>query len=153
MFETTLRPSTLDALSVPEHYQRGSNAIAITDELDKARFGPPVQLSDAARAALDAVIPEAGLIFGDHDYRDQLRKVARAVLPAHKAKTFTAYDLRHARLTQLAETGNLTGAAYLAGHKKVTTTAIYAGANQAAAPRPLAAVGPTGVAPPRSKPV
>jgi integrase len=151
-FETTLRPSTLNALSVPEHYQHGASAIVITDEIDKARFGRDLPLSDEARAALDAVVPKAGLIFGDHDYRDRLRKAAAAALPPNKAKTFTAYDLRHARLTQLAETGNLTGAAYLAGHKRVTTTALYVRANQSAARRALAAVGPTGVAPPRSKP-
>jgi hypothetical protein len=61
-FETTLRPSTLNALSVPEHYTRGASTLAITDSIDKARFGREVPLSEDARAALDAVIPEAGLI-------------------------------------------------------------------------------------------
>ncbi len=37
------------------------------------------------------------------------------VLDAERARTFTAYDLRHCRLTQFAETGNLTGGAFLAG--------------------------------------
>src|SRR5690606_35263390 len=60
-----------------------------------------------------------------HDYRWQLAKAALSVLPPSKARTFTGYDFRHARLTELAEQGNLTGTAYLAGHKRVTTTAIY----------------------------
>ena len=45
---------------------------------------------------------------------------------------FTAYDRRHARLTQLAESYDLTGAAYLAGHKRVSTTALYVRANRSA---------------------
>jgi hypothetical protein len=62
-------------------------------------------MSAEARAALDAVVPEARLIFGKHDHREQLKKAAEKALPPHKAATFTAYDLRHRRLRQLAETG------------------------------------------------
>lgn len=125
MFETSLRPATLDALCVPEHYSRGAETLRISDEDDKARFGREVPLSAEARAALDAVCPDAGSIFGTHDYREQLKRAAEKVLPPHKAATFCAYDFRHGRLTQLAETGNLPGVAYLAGHKRVTTTSIY----------------------------
>jgi hypothetical protein len=75
-FETTLRPSTLDALSVPEHYERGADSVTIADEIDKARFGRVLKLSEDARAALDAISPKSGLIFGAHDYRDQLKKAA-----------------------------------------------------------------------------
>ena len=64
-------------------------------------------------------------------------KAAAKVLPPEKAKTFTAYDLRHARATQWAETGNLVGVAYLLGHKQVTTTNKYARPNWAAATRVL----------------
>lgn len=135
-YETTLRPATLDALSAPEHYSKGAATLRIADEIDKARFGRDVPLTDAARTALDSVAG-AGLLFGDHDYRDQLTKAARKVLTPAKARTFTAYDLRHARLTELAETGNLMGAAYLAGHKHVTTTSIYAHPGFDAAERAL----------------
>lgn len=127
-WETALRPATLDALSVPEHYSRGSETLVITDEIDKARFGRVLPLTAAARAALDSICRpgHTGLIFGEHDYRWQLAKAAKAAaLPPAKARTFTGYDFRHSRLTELAEGGNLTGTAYLAGHKRVTTTAIY----------------------------
>jgi integrase len=146
-FETTLRPATLSELSVPENYQPGARGLTITDEIDKSRFGRELPLTEEARAALDAVCPEQGVIFGEHDYRDALKKAAHAVLAESKAKTFTAYDLRHARLTQLAESGNLPGAAYLAGHRKVTTTATYVRPNRRAAERVLQAVGPTGFTP------
>ncbi|HKO49980.1 MAG TPA: hypothetical protein VJV79_19750 [Polyangiaceae bacterium] len=102
-FETALRPETLNCLKVPDHYIRGAAKLNITDDIDKARFGRVVPLTEEARAALDAICPDSGLIFGDHDYRDQLRKAAEAVLDPQRAKTFTAYDLRHHRLTQLAE--------------------------------------------------
>ena len=125
-YETALRPATLDALSVPEHYSRGASHLVITDEIDKARFGRTLPLTAAARRALDSVARVSGLIFGAHDYRWQLTKAAKAVdLPASKVRTFCAYDLRHNRLTELAEGGNLTGVAYIAGHKRVTTTSIY----------------------------
>jgi integrase len=127
-YETALRPATLDALSVPEHYSRGAGTLVITDEIDKARFGRTLPLTGAARVALDSVCRAgmAGPIFGEHDYRWQLKKAAKAInMPAAKLRTFCAYDLRHNRLTELAEGGNLTGVAYLAGHKRVTTTSIY----------------------------
>lgn len=133
-YETALRPATLDALSVPEHYSPGSATLLIGDEDDKARFGREVPLTEAARAALDAVAPAGGgPIFGAHDYRSLLERAAAAVLPPTKARTFTAYDLRHARLTELAETGNLPGVAFLAGHKLISTTAIYVKPGQRAA--------------------
>ncbi len=75
-YETTLRPATLDALSVPEHYSRGADTLRITDDIDKARFGRELPLTAAARAALDSVARD-GVIFGRHDYRDQLSKAAR----------------------------------------------------------------------------
>jgi integrase len=151
-YETSLRPSTLDALSVPEHYTRGASALTITDEIDKARFGREVPLSAEARAALDAVIPKAGLIFGKHDYRPQLKKAAEKALPPHRAATFAAYDLRHGRLTQLAETGNLPGLAHLAGHRRVSTTALYVRSTRRAAESVLAAAGPTGFEPIKQNP-
>jgi integrase len=124
-YETALRPATLDALSVPEHYSRGADKLIIADEIDKARFGRVLPLTEEARRALDSVVRDAGVIFGEHCYRNRLRKAARKVLSAEKARTFTAYDLRHARLTELAARGDLPSVAYLAGHKQVTTTSIY----------------------------
>ncbi len=150
-YETALRPSTLSDLRVPEHYSRGSATLTLTDELDKARFGRDLPLSPEARRALDAVCPESGPIFGKHDYRDALGKAAATILPPAKAEKFCAYDLRHARLTQLAE-HNVNGAAYLAGHRRVSTTALYVKPNRRAAERVLAAVGDTGFRNPTNPP-
>jgi hypothetical protein len=77
-YETALRPATVDALSVPQHYTKGAASLTITYEIDKARYGSSLPLSDEARAALDAVVHERGLIFGCHDYDDQLKKAAGA---------------------------------------------------------------------------
>jgi integrase len=153
MYETALRPATLDTLSVPEHYTPGSPTLTITGENDKARYARELPLSAEARAALDAVCPESGLIFGDHDYRDQLRKAAEVVLDARRAATFTAYDLRHLRLTKLAEAGNIIGAAYLAGHKRPSTTDRYLRPSLRAGEHALRAVGATGFNPVVSNPV
>lgn len=141
MHETALRPATLDALSVPEHYSRGASTLIITDGIDKAKFGRELPLSAAARVALDSVC-RPGVLFGSHDYRHHLGNASKEALPAAKARTFTAYDLRHARLTELAETGNLPGVAYLAGHRRVTTTSLYVRPGLRAAERTLEAFEP-----------
>jgi len=57
---------------------------------------------------------------------------------------FTQYDLRHARITQLAETGNLPGVAFIAGHVQASTTSGYIHSNRKAAERTLAIAGATG---------
>jgi integrase len=111
--------------------------LVITDDIDKARFGREIPLTDDAKSALESVCPNEGIIFGRHDYRDQLKRAAASVLPPERARTFTAYDLRHARATQWAESGNLVGVAYLLGHKQITATNKYATPNRAAAERVL----------------
>ena len=136
-WETALRPKTISQLSAPENFVRGSHVLVITDEIDKVRFGRELPLTERARDAIESVCPDHGVIFGDHDYRDQLKKAARAILPPERAATFAAYDLRHARATQWAESGNLVGVAYLLGHKQVTTTNKYARPNRMAAEKVL----------------
>ena len=133
-YETTLRPATLDALSVPEHYTKGARYLRLQAEDDKGRYERMVPLSARARAALDAVCPEKGTIFGRHDYRDQLEKAASLALSPDKAATFFGYEFRGAGIThRLEETGNLPGVQYLAGHKLTSTTARYVRASLRAA--------------------
>jgi integrase len=139
MLETGLRPKTLDQLRAPEHYTKGAAVLRVTADIDKSEYARELPLTDEARAALDSACPSQGLIFGKHDYRPQLSKAAGLALPPHLAATFTAYDFRHRCATELAATGDLTGAAYLMGHKQVTTLNRYAKPQQSAAARVLAA--------------
>lgn len=126
-YETSLRPSTLDRLEVPRHYRKGAASLVITPDVDKARQGREVPLSARARSALSAVCPDAGLIFGRHDYREHLDAAARSVLPADVADRFCGAHFRSARITHLLEqTGNLPGVQHLAGHKLAATTSLYA---------------------------
>lgn len=122
-WETTLRPATLAALEAGVHYRRGSAELQVPNGDDKARLGRAIPLTPAARAALDAVCPDVGLIFGKHDYRTHIHRARDAAkMPAG----FVAYALRHARITNfLEETGNLPAAQYMAGHKHATTTNKY----------------------------
>lgn len=46
-----------------EHYSRGAATLTLTDEVDKARFGRELPLSQEARQALDAIRPESGPIW------------------------------------------------------------------------------------------
>jgi hypothetical protein len=71
--------------------------------------------------------------------RPQLQKAAQQVLPPQLAATFTAYDLRHRCATELAATGDLTGAASLMSRKQATTLNRYGRREQSAAARVLAA--------------
>lgn len=122
-YETSLRPATLDGLSVPEHYRKGARYLQLPEELDKARQGRPLPLSNAARKALDSVCPESGIIFGKHKFHPYVVRAAKKLL----GKKASQYDLRHARITHwLEESGNMPGTQYLAGHKLVSTTAKYA---------------------------
>lgn len=60
------------------------------------------------------------------------------MLEPGQAERFTAYGLRHARITELADTGYLVGAATMAGHRRTSTTDRYVRHQQAAAERALA---------------
>lgn len=126
-YETGLRPSTIDGLSVPEHYSPGASSLRITPEIDKTRSAREVPLTVAARAALDAVCPpKGGLLFGGHDYREHVEKAAKEALPRAVAAVFTGAHLRSARITHLLEsTGNVAGVQHLAGHADTRSTSRY----------------------------
>lgn len=126
-YETSLRPSTLDRLETPKHYRRGASTMLISADIDKARFARELPLSVRARRELDTVCPESGLIFGAHDYRWHLERAAREALPADVAARFCGAHLRSARITHALErTGNLPGVQWMAGHKLLASTSVYA---------------------------
>ncbi|RYZ01815.1 MAG: hypothetical protein EOO73_34275 [Myxococcales bacterium] len=109
MFETTLRPTTLDKLSVPEHWGPGERVLRITSEIDKEGAAREVPLSARALQALERVAPASGLIFGAHDYVRYIRPAAKALPPA-KAAIFTGQHFRSASITRALERShNLTG--------------------------------------------
>lgn len=125
-YETGLRPGTLDALCVPEHYEKGAASLRLTDAIDKSRWGREVPLSLRAREALDAVCPAQGLIFGWHDYRSHLKAAAAKILPSEQAKRFAGSHLRSAMTTHELEQGkSIIGIQYRVGHKLLSTTSRY----------------------------
>jgi integrase/recombinase XerD len=140
LYETGLRPATVGALSVPEHWRPGAQHLELPAELDKARMARRVPLTPRAVELLERCAPEGGgVIFGRHDLRNALESACEewAIDP------ITPYDLRHARATHLVEAGaSLAGVGYLLGHARVTTTAIYARANERAGEAALAAASP-----------
>ena len=140
-WETALRPQTLNQLRAPDDYQPGAAALTIRDEADKNRFGRDLPLSEPARAALDSVSAEPGVMFGDHDYRPALRKAARAAgIDELRASRLSDYDFRHSRLTHLGQvTDNLSGVMFIAGHLQPATTARYMRPQRAAAEEVLQA--------------
>lgn len=133
LYETGLRPSTVDALSVPEHWSPGARSLRLTDDVDKEGFARSVPLSPAAVRALASAAPSSGVIFGEHRYSRFVADAAR-VLPPHKAAVFTAQHLRSARATHLLDAGApLPGVQYLLGHRHTATTSRYVRPSEAAA--------------------
>ena len=76
----------------------------------------------------------------------EAEKTRPPVVKFRSRKLSSRNDFRHRRLTQLAGTGNLTGAGHLAGHPRVSTTALYVNSGRLDAELALAAAAPTGFA-------
>jgi len=128
-YETSLRPRTVQRLRAGVNYTKGSGELFINKEIDKNEYERTLKLSHRARAALDSVCPDVGLIFPGHHRLliRYLREAAvRAKLDPKKAEEIANYDLRHARATHLLEAGaSLPGAAFVLGHLQVTTMSRY----------------------------
>lgn len=142
-WETTLRPASVAALSVPEHWRPGLRALELPDDDDKARFGRTLDLTPAAVATLKACVPPggAGLVFGAHSFAKAIKRAARAVLGAERAEDFAPYDFRHGRAKALLDAGApLRGVSYLLGHKRPSTTDRYLAPDRRAGAAALAAV-------------
>jgi integrase len=134
LYETSLRPSTVKALSVPENWAPGRMVLDIPLELDKARDGRPVPLTPAAVQALSFAAPAAGVVFGPVDLRVALRKAALPVLGEALTHRLTPYDFRRNRITHWTERStNLPGVMHLAGHTSLATTAKYVKGSERAA--------------------
>ncbi len=141
MWATTLRPETLDRLSVPEHWSPGSTTLRITAEIDKEGAAREIPLTARAVAALERVAPATGPIFGAHRYEAFLRPAAAAVLSPSKARIFTGQHIRSAAITRLPErSANLAGTMHLAGHRHPATTSAYLRPSLRAAEEALAAL-------------
>jgi integrase len=116
-YATALRPGLIDNLTWDEVLPDGR--LFIPGRFDKNGLERYVPLSPRAQDALkDAGPPVAGrLIFGSHDYREHVAK-AKAKLPAHLAREFTPYGLKHARVTSWFRAGkNSLGIQHLTGTK------------------------------------
>lgn len=138
LWETGLRPATAESLVAGVHWRRGSRSLAISADIDKARFGREVPLSARAAQLLEEIGAEEGRpIFGGYDRRAALELAAAASgLEEGKRATLSVYDLRHARITHwIGQGASLDAVAYLAGHRQVTTTAIYTHGTAKAAAR------------------
>jgi integrase len=126
-YETGLRPSTLERLSVPEHWGRGETQLRITVDVDKEGFDREVPLTPEARRLLARCAPECGLIFGVRRRYPFVHAAAKAAgLSPVKAAVLTGQHFRSARTTHLLDAGApLTGVQWLVGHKHASTTDKY----------------------------
>lgn len=126
MFDTTLRPATLDRIECPRNWAPGERVIRIEAADDKEGAAREVPLTPRALAALERVAPAEGPIFGRHIYHRFLRPAAEAALPPAKARIFCGQHVRSAAITRALErSGNLPGVMHQAGHKHAATTSKY----------------------------
>lgn len=140
-YTTTLRPTTLSLLSVPEHYERGRDWVRVTSDIDKEGFARDVPLPSVARAALDSCCPDEGLVFGPQRLDYHVKRAAKSALGEALGDRFTLQHLRSAGITHALErSGNLPGVAYLAGHLRIQTTSGYTRASRRAAEDVVASV-------------
>jgi len=118
-YETGLRR---EAVSLIEWSDVRGNTLTIRHEVDKARFGRDIPLSKRAVQAIGTLQKASGVMFGDHDYRWAMSRLAESL----GVEKVTLRGLRHNRLTHLADDGvPLTAIAYVAGHKHLSTTSLY----------------------------
>jgi len=133
IWETALRRKTVQRLRCPEHWQPGATTLRIAEDIDKARFGREVELSEVAQALLTRRCDGAGLIWGAFDCRPALRNAAQdaGCFTEQEIRHLSLHDLRHGALTELASVSpNLPGIAHIAGHKRVSTTTQYVHSNR-----------------------
>ncbi len=114
-YETGLRPETFDQLLGSDVTLGG---LYIRAEVDKNRWERVLPLTARAREALRSlgkVAPDQPL-FGRHDYRTVFRQACIAALGPERGKLPTPYDLKHARVTHLLDSGApVTGIRFLTG--------------------------------------
>ena len=133
IWETALRRRTVQRLRCPEHWQPGATTLRIAEDIDKARFGREVELSEVAQALLNRHCDGPGLIWGAFDCRPSLRNAARdaGCFTEQEIRHLSLHDLRHGALTELASVSpNLPGIAHIAGHRRVSTTTQYVHSNR-----------------------
>lgn len=103
-WETGLRPKTIDGLIAKDLVVSG---LHIRPENDKNRWERVVPLTDAARSALESVLPgnPDAPIFGRHEWRKLFEKAVLEALGPGMADKMTPYDLKHGRVTELFDQG------------------------------------------------
>ena len=121
--ELGVRLETAQKLSVPEHWQPGSDELRITGDIDKEGVTRTHWLSPRARRALDDAARGDGLIFGEFSYYKTLRVAARTIIGDERAQHLSLRDFRHACLSAIEAEHGLQAAAYVAGHKSTETAA------------------------------
>lgn len=134
LWETGLRPVTVEQIATLTHYRPGIPEIHIDEIIDKVHYKRDLDITPTAFAAMErwANAKSEGPVFGAHDRRVPFRAACRAAakkgkLAEWKKDVVTPYDFRHGRTTDLLDQPGATmvGVAYVVGHKQITTTNKY----------------------------
>jgi hypothetical protein len=131
------RPSTVRKLEVPKHWKRARlDVFDITADIDKERWARPLPLTARVRAAVEERVPQIGgrgLLVGPYQeaLTDALKVAARKVgIDPERAEKITPYDIRHNAGRRIRRLAGASAAAYMLGHRKMSSTDIYTGAQE-----------------------
>ena len=126
-YHTGLRSSLLDRLETRDVAEDFSK-IHIRKEIDKSNFDRDVPLTVEAQDALKRAMPnEPGLIWGKRDYRHLTVPAAKKAFGEELGAEFTPQHFRSVRASAWLSSGvPLSAVAHLVGHRRLTTTDIYA---------------------------
>jgi integrase len=128
-WDTGLRPSTIERLCVPDHWQHDRpGELFIAAGIDKEEYERTLPLTPRlaelfARRAAALPVGE-GLLFGE--YQSALRTywydAAKAAgIDERRARKISVYDFRHAAAKRFLDaTGNVRGTAFMLGHRNAT---------------------------------
>jgi site-specific recombinase XerC len=127
-WDTGLRPSTIERLRVPDHWQpQGPGELFIAAGIDKEEYERTLPLTPRLAALLArraAALPDGkGLLLASTN-----RRCARtgttpieAGIDERRARKISVYDVRHAAAKCFFDaTGNVRGTAFMLGHRNAT---------------------------------
>jgi integrase len=128
-WDTGLRPSTIERLRVPDHWQPGRpGELFIAAGIDKEEYERTLPLTKRLSALLArraVALPDGkGLLFGE--YQSALRPywhdaAIGAGIDERRAHKISVYDFRHAAAKRFLDaTGNVRGTAFMLGHRNAT---------------------------------
>ncbi|MGH7436002.1 MAG: tyrosine-type recombinase/integrase [Polyangiaceae bacterium] len=152
-WDTSLRPSTIERVSVPEHWQpERPGELFVAGSIDKEEYERTVRLTPRVIEVFERrarALPDGkGLLFGEYQraLRGHWYQAATAAgIDERRATKISVYDFRHAAGRRFLDTtGDRRGASFMLGHRNGSSTDRYTRPDKAAGDRLVEALAGRG---------